>query len=163
LFLISSGRLAKPPTIDFRCSPTNEGELFSTPTISIGGPRHNLATQYYFTACQPSFLFEKCEGNWKVIWNRGAQKGTVVNVPQGWEAAILLKVVDRSTQAQPMVFIAAGTEGPGTKAAVHYLITHWRELQREFGDGEFGICLKFPSVADIPEGYLRADRQEVYG
>ncbi len=165
LLSVSSSWLARPPVLDFRCSPKTENELSSGPTVCIGGPRHNTAAAHYFHTCKPSFLLEVRNERWSVVRNRGQDTGKAVIEPDGWETAILLKVFDKSidTDSDVPVFVAAGIEGAGTRAAIYYLITHWRQLQNRYRDSEFGLCLKYPSHIESPDGYRRADVLEAWG
>jgi hypothetical protein len=65
--------------------------------------------------------------------------------------AIVEKV--RNLNSEGSVFFCAGSRGNISRAAVQYLVRHWRKLERDFGTGDFALCLGFPSASGRGERY----------
>jgi hypothetical protein len=88
--------------------------------------------------------------------------GTVIEVVKGTnkdeiirpasdrhDIAILEKLTDRD-RSNCSIIIAAGLGLLGTMGAVQYLIDHWPDLQRSYGDSDFALALQFGPVDKSP-------------
>lgn len=146
--------LIKQPNITFLPSPQKEEDLEHTNTIAIGGPRFNLATEYYLKTGKPYFEFERKSNTWIAKIGRGSRSGETVLPPQGNDIGLIQKVYD--TEHQSTVFIAAGIGINGTRTAVDYLVKNWEELRRIYTDNEFGIALTCPHQSIDPDGYKKS-------
>ncbi len=64
-----------------------------------------------------------------------------------------IRDADRGTT----IFFCSGMRADGSWAATEYLVRHWRQLHREFGDSCFALCLGFPKT----NSYLTEYREPI--
>ena len=138
--LIDGFWLLSQPILEFKLSPIREEEIDKKGCICIGGPKFNLATQYYLRTSNPFIKIVKDENEWCLLISIGRRAGEKFLCVNDYDLAVLLKMKDPETSST--IFVAGGTGSNGTRAAVRYLIMYWRDLYRTYGYAEFGVGLK---------------------
>jgi hypothetical protein len=113
-------------------SPLNdEGIEHHTSFITIGSPGYNRASGF-FEQKGSKAKFQK--DNTEIIVND-------IPLPKDSNYAFVARIVDRDNQRS--LFYTAGISEQGTKGAVYYLATRWKDLQKRYGNQkDFAIALK---------------------
>jgi len=137
------------PEILLQASPARRQEIPFDNMIVLGSRGYNEVTGHYLETANAYLALDLESGTVEV--KRGARAGERI-VSEG-DLAILLKI--RDTDHGTVVFIGAGLGVNGTRGAVEYLMEHWAELQRDYDDAEFGLCLRFPPIGDDAEGFRK--------
>lgn len=115
---------------------------FSTRSIiAIGSQGYNIVTNYCLTE---SLVQLQITHNGTVIEvMKGKDKGEIVRkASDQHDIAILEKLIDHNRDDSSII-IAAGLGVLGTMGAVQYLIDHWRDLQKSYGNCDFALALQF--------------------
>ncbi len=136
-------RFFRPGSINATASPRTEAEIdFSTRSIiTVGSQAYNTMTHH----CLAHNLVQLqiSHNGTAITIARGRNAGEVVHPStQQHDIGILEKVIDRSSQNTSVV-IAAGLGVYGTMGALQYLIDHWQEIYKKYGDREFALLLQF--------------------
>ena len=152
-------------TVDYLPSPESFDGVFSenSTLFFVGGPLHNIGTKQY---CDEEHRTCMRSLDWKmgVEIRTGKKAGEVLgdnisqedffkragNNTKDW--GVLEKLTD--PERNSTIFIASGVSINGTRAAVRYLVTHWREIQSCYKELPFAICLECTHADQDPEGYL---------
>jgi hypothetical protein len=152
----------KQPNLEFLPSPQDsdeEQDIMFAPTISVGGPRFNSITHYYLRTSNPYYRFTCRADQWHVEIARGREEGTILTEsldPTECDYGLILRLSD-TEHNDNTVFIVAGIEVNGTRAAAEFLFHNWARLLEVHGTREFGICIKCPSFDADRAGYLRPE------
>jgi hypothetical protein len=118
--------------------------------ICIGGPSANIVTNYYLRSNLNWLGFNSTNNGIEI--KKGKRKGQVLGLNNSNEDfGILEKIIDKKNDS--IVFIAAGGNYMATKAAAYYLSENWRNLQKEFKNNGFALCIKTPQHFIDNEGY----------
>lgn len=139
----------RPITVDTNASPMRQNDIdFSTRSIiTVGSQGYNVVTNYCVSRnlCQMQIT-----QNGSVIEIvKGKHQGEVIRrASNQHDIAILEKIVDH-TRNDTGIIIAAGLDVIGTMGAVRYLIDHWQELHKTYGDKEFALALQFGPVGTM--------------
>jgi len=137
-------------TIDTNASPMKESDIdFKTRSIiTVGSHAYNIVTNYCLNRnlCQMHIT-----NNGTVIEiMKGRYKGEIIQRPtESHDIAILERLVD-TTQKGTTIFIGAGLGVLGTMGSVHYLINHWEELHKTYGERDFALALQFGPIGSQP-------------
>ena len=124
--------------------------------VCVGGPKFNTATAYFMKTENPFLCHYKDDsaGRWRVAINRGQRKGEIIGGDLCKDAVDIGYVQRvRNSQTRTVIIIAAGLGVNGTRAAVHYLVEHWKELLRHYGDSDFAVVFQCPDVSKDKDGY----------
>lgn len=125
------------PTVIIQASPLENQSLSSDETekswLLIGGPVRNTLTETCLSSGTPWLTFDRDAE--KFIICRGVKAGEHLE-PSGQMAVLNRMLIDGRT-----VIVAFGFGETHTKAAVEFLAEYWHDLDREFNDREFGVCL----------------------
>jgi len=147
---------AKPFELQFRISPLDEyGIDKATSIISLGSPGSNFVTAYvsqYHPACL------KFGTNGRSIEVARGTSGEVYSRDNYADLGIIQRV--KLQDENMTVIILAGLTDLSTKMCVTYFINHWKEIDSEYRNDDFGICLAIP-LKD-PEAYDRPDKVCAY-
>jgi hypothetical protein len=84
-----------------------------------------------------------------VIINRANGDHQVVQSEQG--IAVVEKVIVPGRRCA--IFFCHGARADGSWVAAEYLVRNWRNLEREFHNDPFVVCLSFPRQDDFIEEY----------
>jgi hypothetical protein len=144
----------KRPEIIFQASPQREQDIEFDNLILIGSQAYNVVTGYYITRGTPYLTLEFDTTDPGVVIRRGRNTGERIPFGQD-DLAVLLRI--RDAEHGTTVFIGAGMGVNGTRGAIEYLMNNWEELRRVYGDQEFGLCLRFPSIIQDQKGFRRPD------
>lgn len=137
--------------IEYLNTPRNYSSISFHNFICVGGPAANSVTYYYMTQNHTLLGFNNI--NAAIEIKKGRSKGRVLATPSLQDDyGILEKIVDKKNNS--FVFIAAGCNYGATKAAAYYLAHNWSNLQKEFGNDGFTLCIKVPQYFVDPNGYL---------
>lgn len=153
--LIDSLWLTKRPIVEFSPCPINKSDLRFQNIICVGGPQFNTASEYYLRTAKPYFTFERANNTWRVKISRGSRTDEYIKIDSNHDIGLLQRIKD--IEHNTIVFIAAGVDINGTRAAIEYLYHHWDRLIREYEDDEFGVCLRCPLFEVDQEGYAHYD------
>jgi hypothetical protein len=119
--------------------------LPTAPTICLGSPGYNYASDFYLSNLNPLLTFGG--GAQPDIRQPGGPQ-----VSYAGDVGMLQRL--RTPDGYP-VYIAAGLGTNGTRGALQHLIADWQRLEKRFGDGEFALALGFPWFQDDPFGFRR--------
>jgi len=137
--------------IDYLNTPKSHTNISFHNFICVGGPSANSVTYYYMNQNQTWLGFNNT--NAAIEIRRGRFKGKTLATPNLQDDyGILEKIIDKKNNS--CVFIAAGCNYGATKASAYYLAHNWKNLQKEFDNNEFTLCLKVPQYFIDPNGYL---------
>jgi hypothetical protein len=140
--------------VEFHLSPREDKEIRRMSAISVGSIKFNCVTDYYQRALVPFFRFEfDQQKELNMFISRGGRIGERMHENRDWDIGVLQRLKD--PERGSTIFIAAGLGANASRATVEYLSKNWRTLAREYGDGEFGICLRCPWFGIEPDGYRR--------
>jgi hypothetical protein len=127
--------------------------------IIVGGALRNTLRQYYVNTHQTLTLSSGEElgadrhprpimdhSYWRIT--RGPRVNE--NIGQGANTAVVERFID--PERGRVVICCAGIRGDGSWASVEYLVRHWRDLHRRFGQQPFAMVLEFPT--GHPDPYL---------
>jgi hypothetical protein len=114
-------------------------------TICLGSAGYNSVTDLYMSTMQPLMWFSLDIP--KQLYQSG---GTPID--HDGDLALLHRF---RVEEGHVVYIAAGVGINGTRGALRFLFSNWRELDRKYSHREFAIALAFPSVYDDPFGFRR--------
>ena len=120
-------------------------ELPHAPTICLGSPGYNYASDFYLSNLNPFLVFGG--GAHPDVRHAGGDP-----VSFAGDVGMLQRL--HTPEGLP-VYLAAGLGTNGTRGALQHLITDWQNLERRFGDGEFALALGFPWFAQDPFGFRR--------
>jgi len=132
-------------------SPSTQDSLDLTNNmIVVGGTPKNSVRRYYFgkrllylmidgedVEPPPSVFDRPLTSRVRVL--KGHREGEVIEGEYNF--AVVEKVCDETYDTT--VFMCAGYRGDSSWAATEYLLRHWRDLYREFGNQGFALCLGF--------------------
>lgn len=146
--------------LEHRPSPLLEEQIEHVPMLIIGGPYFNSAAKYYqengtsHLRFNPIIDYED-KSEWiSVEVTKGESKGTVFTTSETYDLGLLERFTDDRTGAT--IVLVAGARTNGTKAAVHYLVHHWKDLRDKFGVKDFAICLRCYGRSIDPNAYKNA-------
>jgi hypothetical protein len=124
--------------------------------IVVGASRRNTPRRYYVTTHQTLMIasFEEVntakhaesvfgDAYWRI--RRGARADETLG---HGNSAIIERFVD--PERSRTVICCAGVRADSSWASVEYLVRHWRDLYRQFGESPFAIVLEFPEGQDDP-------------
>jgi hypothetical protein len=170
LFDYLSPKKLRTPYVQIEYLPSphmNEDlKLNNCTLILIGGPLHNLGTKLYY---DQNLVFMR-SSDWRIAVEviKGKQAGRILgpnlspnDLSQGdfkhpgIDMAILERQYDKERNST--IFLASGTGTNGTMAAICYLISHWKELNKRHKNTPFSICLECPRKALEPGSHWAAD------
>lgn len=158
--LVDSFWIGKKLNITTTVSPLTTDGIVFTNMIVVGAIPRNSVTRYYVNTGAPYLVIA------------GEQMGTsdnastqalipVVRVMKGhrkgeeitgeYNLAIVEKIHDE--EHKTVVFMCVGFRGDSSWAATEYLVRHWGELSKRFGDKAFALCLGFPKSEAYMEDY----------
>ena len=136
----------RPLTARIDASPMQNTDIdFSSRSIiAVGSQAYNIITNYCITE---NLVQLQITHNGTVIeLMKGKDKGGIVKRASGQhDIAILEKFIDHNRNDSSII-IAAGLGVIGTMGAVQYLIDHWRDLQKLYGNSDFALALQFGPV-----------------
>jgi hypothetical protein len=112
-------------------SPLNIADLPRRGSVvTVGSPGYNVVSSWAQTSLNPKVLFSP--NNDLLITNGGRQiNDTTIGMVQ----------ILYDAQNQRRVFYLAGLSEVGTRAALLYVATKWRDLYKNIGDQEVFCCL----------------------
>jgi len=136
--------------VDVNASPMKESDIdFSTRSIiTVGSQGYNVVT-YYCVTRNLSQLQIVQNGSAIQIMKGKHQGETIRPASPQHDIAILERIVER-TQSGTTIIVAAGLGVIGTMGAVQYVIDHWHELDKTYGENEFALVLQFGPVGTQP-------------
>jgi hypothetical protein len=133
----------RPLTVRIDASPMQNGDIdFSTCSIiTVGSQAYNIVTNYCIT--ENLVQLQITQNGTVIEIVKGKDKGVVIKkASDQHDIAILEKFIDH-TRNNSTIIIAAGLGVLGTIGAVQYLIDHWRDLDKTYGNREFALILQF--------------------
>ena len=133
----------RPITVDVNASPMQENDIdFSTRSIiTVGSQGYNVVTNYCVDHNLSQLQITHNGNAIQIV--QGRHRGETIRRPSNQhDIAILEKLVDR-TRNDTTIIVGAGLAVLGTMGAIHYLIDHWQELEKLYGDREFALVLQF--------------------
>lgn len=127
-------------------------------TVVIGGAARNSHRRHFVTKNVPAALLEneleigrriRSDEVRRVIINRANGDHQIVQSEQG--IAVVEKVFVPGRRYA--VFFCHGARADGSWVAAEYLVRNWRNLEREFRNEPFVVCLSFPRSDEFIEEY----------
>jgi hypothetical protein len=149
----------RPIKVNLLPSPLSESELEFKQMIVVGGPMFNSAAKYYQDKGLSYFRFNVADdyedkSKWTTLEiTRGKDKDLIFKTSEEVDIAIVEKILD--DEHHNTAFLIAGARTNGTKAALYFLLNHWDELLRKYGEKGFSICLQCPGRLIDAEGYRK--------
>ena len=130
-------------TISVNASPIQENGIdFSTRSIiTVGSQGYNVVTNYCVSRNLAQLQISHNGTAIQVM--KGKNKGEVIRPASNQhDIAILERLIDH-TRNDTTIIIGAGLGVIGTMGAIQYLIDHWHELDKTYGNREFALLLQF--------------------
>ncbi len=117
---------------------------FGSNLVVLGTGIYNLVAKHYLDHERCQFAFTKNEQGERVIRVRqgGLRDVAIPGRSSGREIAVLQRINDE--QHGSSSFLCAGLGSSATYGCARYLVQHWHELLRRYGDREFAVFLAFP-------------------
>jgi hypothetical protein len=148
--------LFRQTKVDVYASPMDEREIdFSTRSIITDGSQgYNVVTNYCIRHNLGQLQITDDGKTIRIV--KGKHQGEIISPPSNkHDIAILERIVDRSRN-DTTIIIGAGLGVVGTTGAIQYLMDHWQELNKNYGNKEFALVLQFgPSGILPPEELLK--------
>lgn len=149
--LVDSFWIGKELDITTTVSPLPTDGITFTNMIVVGGtPRNNVRRHYLSTGAPYLAIAGEQIGTPanalappltpSVRIRKGHRKDEVIT--GDYNFAIVEKIHD--DEHRTVVFMCVGFRGDSSWAATEYLVRHWSELSKKYGDKAFALCLGFP-------------------
>jgi hypothetical protein len=116
------------------------------------GSRSNHATQTMLERSGTTLFGFEFTDKWAVVCNgkRFTLPDPTTSPQPVYEAAEDYGVIARVGSAGPApVFVIAGLGGRATEGCGLYFREHWDEMDREYGNQDFAVVLRFPAPFDV--------------
>ena len=144
-FLQEFSRHRKKPFLI--CTDTEAlSHLHDETLFSVGGPLANELSDVILKDENNTFvkfaILQAKPGGMAVIEIVNGNARFERTEEKGHDYGIIVKVRNGRSTSKKYCFVCAGIGPLGTSAALWYLSSHWKQLYREFGSGEFGVVVE---------------------
>ena|ERR1035437_149452 len=150
-------RLSRPLTVKIAASPMRYEEIdFSTHSIiAIGSQAYNIVTDLCIKENLVQFQITNNGSVIKIA--KGKDKGEIIEkASDRHDIAILEKFIDHNRNDSSII-VAAGLGVLGTVGAIQYLIDHWHDLHKTYGNRDFALILQFGPINEgSPDDILKS-------
>jgi hypothetical protein len=144
-------KLNTPVTV----SPLTTDNLSFTNMIIVGSTYRNIVRKYYVNTGALYLVFTDELKETSADFEPAIQiiKGQRKNelITGDYNLAIVEKMYDE--EHGTVIFMCAGYRGDSSWATAEYLVRHWQELRKKYGDKAFALCLGFPNLRAYMEDY----------
>jgi hypothetical protein len=127
--------------------------------VLIGSSAYNALTHYYLQNTHSPFYFDLDDQEERILRNRKEKNMVIPGKELNRELGIIQRI--RHEREERTVIICAGTGTAATYNCVHYLATYWKQLQRDFGNGSFAVCLAFNDLSRDSKELVPLHRIEI--